>query len=202
MRKPAHTVDMVPALADNSLISGGKFADAGYVSICDGSKVNLYDRHSVKITVSEEAVPKGCRCPNTKVWLIPLQTHITNLTTQTFLLNGNTSVESKNQRYVVPNTAAFLEQMNIFTQEPAHHSQTDTINNVYDLPIIGRAVRYLHVAVDFPTKVTWIKDICKGNYLSLPVINVQNVSKHLPEYKETEKGHMCNQRQGVRSVGI
>ena len=57
-------VDMVPALADNSLLSGGKFADTGYVFICDGSKVNMYDGQSFKITVSEEAVLKGWICPN------------------------------------------------------------------------------------------------------------------------------------------
>ena len=58
-REPGRTVDMVPALADNSLLSGGKFSDAGYMSICDRSEVNFYDRQSVKITVSEEAVLKG-----------------------------------------------------------------------------------------------------------------------------------------------
>ena len=52
----------------------------------------------------------------------------------------------------MPNTASFLEQMNLFTQEPAHTLQTDTINNVYELPNIGRAVRYLHAATGFPTK--------------------------------------------------
>ena len=31
---------------------------------------------------------------------------------------------------------------------------------------------------------------------------VQNVSKNLPESEETQKGHMRNQRQGVRSTKI
>ena len=180
MRKPAHTVDMFPGLADNSLLSGGKFADAGCVSICDRSKVNLYGGQPVKITVSKGKVLKGWRFPNTKLWRIPLQIHVTNLTTQTLLLNGPMGVESKNQRYVVPNTAAFLEHMNLFNQKPAHPQQTDTINNVYELPSIGRAVRYLHTAPGFLTKATWVKSILKGNYLSWPLINVQNMSKHLP----------------------
>ena len=171
---------MVPALVYNSLLSGNKFSDARYVSICDGNKVNLYDEQSVKITVSEEAVLKGWRCPHTKLWRIPLQNHITNLTTQTVLLNGPTGLHSKNQMYVVPNTADFLEKMNIFTQEPAHPPQTDTINNVYELPSIGRAVRYLHAAAGFPTKVAWMKATRNLNYLSCPLINVQNVSKHSP----------------------
>ena len=93
VREPARTVDMVPALADNSLLSGGKFANAGYVSICDGSEVSFYDRKSFKITVSEETVLKGRICPSTKLWRIPLQTHVTNITTQTLLLNGTTGLE-------------------------------------------------------------------------------------------------------------
>ena len=197
---PAHTVDMVPALAYNSILRRRKFADSGYVSICYGNKVNFYDKQSVKITVSEEAVLKGWRCPYTSLWRIPLQIHITNLIPQTLLLNVTKGINSKNERYVVPNTAVFLEQMNLFTQEPAHPPQTDKINNVYELPIIGRAVWYLHAASGFPTKVTWMKAIHNGNYLSWPLINVQNMSKHFPESEETPKEHLRNQRQGIRST--
>ena len=35
VRDPARTVDIVPGLADQYLLSGEKFAKAGYVSICD-----------------------------------------------------------------------------------------------------------------------------------------------------------------------
>lgn len=37
------TVGMVPALVDNSLLSRGKFAEAGYGSVCYGKDVNIYD---------------------------------------------------------------------------------------------------------------------------------------------------------------
>ena len=50
---------MVPALANQSLLSGGKFAEAGYVSVCDGDEVNIYDGGTATITVSEYAVLKG-----------------------------------------------------------------------------------------------------------------------------------------------
>ena len=33
VREPAKTVDMVPGLKNNSLISGPKFADAGYITV-------------------------------------------------------------------------------------------------------------------------------------------------------------------------
>ena len=89
----ARTIDMVPALAEKSLVSGGKFPEAGYVSICDGNEVNLYDGHMVKITVSEEAVLKGWKCPATRLCRIPLQKEITNINTQTLLLDEPTGLE-------------------------------------------------------------------------------------------------------------
>ena len=61
--EPARTVDMVPALKDNSLLSGGKFDQAGYVAVCGDKKVSLYDGKTAKITLSEEAVLTGWRCP-------------------------------------------------------------------------------------------------------------------------------------------
>ena len=36
VRNPTHIVNMVPDLANQSLLRGGKFAEAGYVSVYDG----------------------------------------------------------------------------------------------------------------------------------------------------------------------
>ena len=58
VHKPAQTVDMVPALAGQSLLSGEKFAEAGYISVYDGNEVNLYDSRTARIVVYEEAVLK------------------------------------------------------------------------------------------------------------------------------------------------
>ena len=58
-----------------------------------------------------------------------------------------------------------LEQINMFVQEPDFPNPTDAINNVYKLPRIGRAIRYLHAATGFPTRATWLKEIRKGNYI-------------------------------------
>ena len=41
VQEPVRTVNMVPVLANQSLLSGGKFAEAGYVSVCDGDEVNI-----------------------------------------------------------------------------------------------------------------------------------------------------------------
>ena len=64
---------------------------------------------------------------------------------------------------------------------------TEVINNVYELPVIKPAIRYLHGAAGFPNKATWLKAIRKGSYLSWPLVNVNNVNKYFPESEETRR---------------
>ena len=196
LREPARTVDIVPALKGNSLLSGGKFAEAGYISICDGDEVNIYDGRTAKITISEEAVLRGWRCPHQNLWRVPLQANVTNLNQHTLLLDGPTGTESLNSLYAVPSSAAMVQHIKLFSRP----NPSEAINNVYELPSIERAVRYLHGAAGFPTKATWLKSIRAGNYLTWPLITVKHVHKYFPESEETQKGHMRNQRQGVRST--
>ena len=59
VREPAQTVDMVPDLAGQSLLSGAKFAEAGYISVCNVDEVRFYDSRTVRIVVLEENVLKG-----------------------------------------------------------------------------------------------------------------------------------------------
>ena len=81
----------------------------------------------------------------------------------------------------------------MFTKAP-----TNTINNVYKLPSIERAVRYLHGAAGFPTKTTWLKAICSGIFVSWPLINIKHVNKYFPKSEETQKGHMRNLHENTR----
>ena len=59
LQEPAKSVDMVPGLASDTLLSGSKFADADYISIYDPLEVNIYDAKTTKIIVTEKAVLKG-----------------------------------------------------------------------------------------------------------------------------------------------
>ena len=196
VREPARTVDIVPALGRNSLLSGGKFAEAGYVSICDDKEVNIYDGRTAKIVVSEEAVLKGWRCPHANLWRIPLQDEVTSLNEHTLLLDGPDGRDTLHSMYAVPSSAEMLAHIELFSKP----NPAEAINNLYDLPSIERAVRYLHAAAGFPTKATWLRAIRNGHYVSWPLLTVRNVNKHFPESEETQKGHMRNQRQGVRST--
>ncbi len=62
--EPACSINIVPALVKNSLLSTNKFAEAGYTVIYDKDEVNFYNARTKKITVSEEAIITGWRCPH------------------------------------------------------------------------------------------------------------------------------------------
>ena len=74
------------------------------------------------------------------------------------------------------------------------------INNIYDLPSTAHSVRYLHAALGFPTKNTLLAAICNGNLTTFPGLTSTNVMKHFPESDETQKGHMKQIQQGLRST--
>ena len=188
VRKPARTVNIVPGLADQSLLSGGKFSKAGYVSICDNTEVNIYDGRTVKITVSEEAVLKGWRCPRTRMWRIPLKHTVRNEQNNTLLLNSPSGLDSLNSVYSLPSSDAITTHVAACCDN--RPPSTEVINNVYELPAIEPAIRYLHGTAGFPAKATWLKAIRKGSYLSWPLVNVKNVNKYFPKSEETQKGHM------------
>ena len=82
-----------------------------------------------------------------------------------------------------------------------NHCQ-EYLHNVYELPIVEPTIWYLHGAAGFPTKASWLKAICKGNYISWPLNNVKNVAKYFPESEETQKGNMRGQHQGLRSTRV
>ena len=73
IREPAKTVDMVPQLQHNSLISGGKFADANYITVLTPTEVSIYDRKDTHISVSNKPILKGWRDTTTGLWRVPLQ---------------------------------------------------------------------------------------------------------------------------------
>eukprot|EP01082_Thalassiosira_pseudonana_P002456 g1757.t1 g1757 contig11:6688-7572(+) len=89
--------------------------------------------------------------------------------------------------------------------EPTSSPGLDGANfamNVHDLPSTKEVVRFLHAALGFPTKATLLTAIRNDNLVTFPALNVTNVSKHFPESDETQKGHMKQGKQGVRSTKV
>ena len=73
---------MVPQLQHNSLISGGNFADANYITVLTPTEVLIYDGKDTHISVSKIPIqrleghnnrplarPTPTNCPNPKVWI-------------------------------------------------------------------------------------------------------------------------------------
>jgi hypothetical protein len=73
---------------------------------------------------------------------------------------------------------------------------------IYNLPSTKQSIRYLHAAAGFPVESEWIKAIKAGNYVTWPELTAEAVHKHFPESDETQKGHMKQQRQNVRSTKV
>ena len=69
VRAPANQVDLVPNLT-YTLLSGSKFADAGYTAIYDKDEFNFYD--SDKIHINAASILQGYRCPRTGLSRVPL----------------------------------------------------------------------------------------------------------------------------------
>ena len=49
--------------------------------------------------------------------------------------------------------------------------------SAYDLPIVESLVHYLHAAVGFPIKYTWLDAIKSGNYTTWPGLTFSNAAK-------------------------
>ena len=109
---------------------------------------------------------------------------------RTLLLNGPTGIEYLKSLYTVPTTAPVLAHVEAFNY---NQSAGETINNVYELPSLARTVQYLHTSAGFPTKVTWLKSIRNGKYLTWSLLTIKNVNRHFPESEDTQKGHMRHQ---------
>ena len=73
VREPAKTVDMVPKLQHNSLISGGKFADANYITVLTPTEVLIYDGEDMYISVPKGPILQGWRYTTTGLLSVPLQ---------------------------------------------------------------------------------------------------------------------------------
>ena len=153
--EPARSVHIVPQVKD-SLFSTGKCVDADYIAIYDKLEVNYYNAKTTKITVSNDAVLTGWRCPKTRLWRVPLVKHPTNVNVNTLLLDHPTKLENLNSLYKVQTTQATQELIrSLLGQATTVPCPTEHINNVYELPSIEQTVRYLHAAARHPTKHTW-----------------------------------------------
>ena len=73
---------------------------------------------------------------------------------------------------------------------------------VYELTSTKEVVRFLHAAFGHPTQATLLTAAQHGNLVTFPCMTPKNISRHFPELDKTQKGHMRQTKQGVRSTKI
>ena len=177
LRAPARDVHIVPSIERDSLLSISKFVDANYIALFDKDEVKIFDANNTEITVSRAAILRGWRCPDTKLWRIPLVKDVTNANTDTVLCDRPPS--------------EFL---------PERPPPTEAVANVYELKTQPELIRYYHAAAGFPTKPTWIAAIKNRQFASWPGLTAKAATKHFPESEETMKGHGRKTRSGLQST--
>jgi hypothetical protein len=78
----------------------------------------------------------------------------------------------------------------------------ETAMSVHDLPNTKEVVRFLHAVLGNPTRATLLAAAQHGNLITFPSITPENISRRFPESDETQKGHMKQTKQGVRSTKV
>lgn len=68
VREPARTVELVPEMKQNTLISVSKFVESGYLMVLNVEEVNIYDGKMVKLEVNGDAIVKWWRDPGTGLY--------------------------------------------------------------------------------------------------------------------------------------
>jgi hypothetical protein len=182
--EPARTVNIVPSLVDNSLLSTVKMVEASYMPIYDDKEVNFYNTTTTKIMALADAILKGWQCPRAKWLHVPLDDNFRNENMDTLLLDHLHKHDCLNMLYKVESTTTTWKHINTIMLQAIGR---EYIHNVYALPSIEPTNRYLHVVAGFPMEETWLKVVQQGNYNSWPLINVRNVARYFPKSEEMQR---------------
>ena len=134
IRHPASDADIVPELALNSLLSTSKLADANYITIFTKDEVQVFDAETTKFNIEGNAIMQGWRCPETRLWRVPLCSDWSNINTDTTLLSTKATDIILNKR-----------QLN---------DTMEFANSSYELPNLEQVVAWHHAAAGYPTKAT------------------------------------------------
>ena len=67
-------------------------------------------------------------------------------------------------------------------------------NNVYNLPSIEQAIKWMHAVCVYLVNSTWLATVEAGNYVEWPMLTARNINKYYPETTEIPKGHLNQSR--------
>ena len=73
LRESSRTVNMVPSLKHNSLVSASKFTDANYITVLTWEYLLIFDGNEVNFLASGPAILTGWRYKTSVLWRVPLK---------------------------------------------------------------------------------------------------------------------------------
>ncbi|KAL7475096.1 LOW QUALITY PROTEIN: hypothetical protein ACHAW6_006934 [Cyclotella cf. meneghiniana] len=175
LTKQARVAEVLPDLKFNSLVSVGKLADSGYTTIFSpyDKGVSVYPSEGVDIIEHGRALIKGWRDDSSGLWRV-----------------GAEVDDHQNFMSDAP------------CEEFAEVMVKDFAGSVYDLPSTEAVIQYHHASLGFPTKSTLLKAVWHGSLVTFPGLNVLAINRYFPDSDETQKGHMRQHRQNVRSTKV
>jgi hypothetical protein len=154
--EPTQSANIVPTLANNSLMSTSKFADAVNTIVYDNKEVNYYKKATTKIIVLVDAVIRGWQCPHKKLWHVSLVSNVSNLNTDMILLDHPLGYSSLSAMYEVANMTLTHQDTDAIS---ALAYCWEYLHNVYKLLSLAPTACYLHAVTRFPPKSTWLKAV-------------------------------------------
>ena len=169
-------------LVKQSLEGVGQYADEGFVIVYHDAYngVSVHRKEDVIINGDREPVRTGWRNPTDKLWHWELKAPLPE------------EIKEWLQRHLPRVQPEAMNNLPSGTKVLA--------NNVYELPSIKAAVRFMHAVCGYPVKSTWLKAIRNKHYVGWPMLTVRNVEKHFPKTVETPRGHLNMVPAGTRST--
>eukprot|EP00804_Cyclotella_cryptica_P003248 CCRYP_010484-RA/>CCRYP_010484-RA protein AED:0.06 eAED:0.05 QI:0/0/0/1/0/0.5/2/0/413 len=186
VRAPANQVDIDPNLTQ-TLLSGSKFADAGYTAVYDKDEVNF------------STPTKSTSTP-------PPSSRVTDVHTPGF--GEYPYAKSHATSTTIPSSWTLPVVRNHSTLSTSCHPQKKSAPSLHHLVRGSSTPSSMSTSSPVSNKLfctsmpktTWMAAIRRGNYDTWPLVTVANVHKHFPQLEDTQQGHMRSQRQGVRST--
>ena len=141
--------------------------------LCDSGCTVTFSSDNVKVTKDNQLLMEGWRDPVNRLWRVP----------------------------ITPTTAASVSQRNYNYYDVLQNgTPNDTANAMHECTSEKQLILFYHATCFSPTKSTWIDAIRKGFFKGWPGLTAALVSKHLQIEIATEKGHLDQRRQNLRST--
>ncbi|KAL7551824.1 hypothetical protein ACHAWF_015016 [Thalassiosira exigua] len=149
---------MVPDLKHKTLLSGSKFADAGYVTVLTPTELLIYDEKDYH-RVDKEAVLRGWRDKGTGLWNVPLEEN----PSPSFALPKEAE-EALNNVYELPSTEQVVRYLHACAGFPTKKTWLKAIKggNFASWPLLTEEAVRKHFPESDETKQGHMKGIKQG----------------------------------------